>query len=406
MNERADAWAETAMLLWPGSTASAVARRTGPPPGERVLREFIFVPNAKRPRLLLPAGAPMAAAAALQRYSHDLGRSQRIGRNLLSVAMRTGLPERALPDRLRVSVPVSLMTSIESVESYLGEILGREVFVSLGLGTPRANRKPVLHVLTTRGESLAFVKVGDTEVTRKLVRAEAATLDLIDSRPLRHLTLPRVLRCDCWHGLQLLVLSPLVTPARQWQRRAIVPIEAMRELAAINGLSREPLSKSAFWQGVRDVPMRLLDDVTSQRLLSVLDHVSAVHHDTILEMGAWHGDWTPWNMAWQRETVQLWDWERFAQGVPLGFDALHYRLQDSMCSVAGRSSAMQAWVTGATNVLQPFGITGREARATVTLYLVELCCRYLLAAQDPIGEPLRPRARWLLEFLCERVDRL
>ena len=46
-----------------------------------------------------------------------------------------------------------------------------------------------------------------------------------------------------------------------------------------------------------------------------------------LAFGAWHGDWTPWNMASTAGGLLVWDWERFATGVPVGFDALHYWLQ-------------------------------------------------------------------------------
>ena len=43
-----------------------------------------------------------------------------------------------------------------------------------------------------------------------------------------------------------------------------------------------------------------------------------------LPLGAWHGDWTPWNMSRRRGRLQLWDWERFETGVPLGLDRCHY----------------------------------------------------------------------------------
>ena len=51
--------------------------------------------------------------------------------------------------------------------------------VSLRIGPPRANRKPVLELLSPGGEVLGFAKVGVTGLTRELVRAEAAALDVL-----------------------------------------------------------------------------------------------------------------------------------------------------------------------------------------------------------------------------------
>src|SRR5690606_1985930 len=83
-----------------GPTAAA-----GAAPGESdgARRELAFLPDARRPRLLVPAGLPRAAAAALRRYSHDLGPRQRLSRGLTAAAVRTGLPERALKDRVRIT---------------------------------------------------------------------------------------------------------------------------------------------------------------------------------------------------------------------------------------------------------------------------------------------------------------
>jgi hypothetical protein len=65
------------------------------------------------------------------------------------------------------------------VVSYLRKVLDCDVVVSLRIGPPRANRKPVLELLSPRGEALGFAKVGVTGLTRELVRAEAAALDVL-----------------------------------------------------------------------------------------------------------------------------------------------------------------------------------------------------------------------------------
>lgn len=404
-SEASDAWTRAAGLLWPGATVSRATR--GELPNGRVLREFVFIPDAQRPRLLLPAGAPRAAAAALQRYSHDLRAAERVVRKVGSAALSTGLAERAFPDILRVTA-LPAADAGESVEARLTEILGRPVVVSIGLGTTRANRKPVLHVLSHEGETVAFVKVGDSDVARELVRAEVAALTYLSTRPLSHLNIPRVLHHGEWRGVELLVLSPLPTTARRWKRRSVIPVDAMAELFAVGGVERRAAGESPLWRGISGVADRLADPKSSRLLSQAVAKIGAVHGATMLELGAWHGDWTPWNMAWRRGDVQLWDWERFAHGVPRGFDALHYRLQDGLRSAKGRRGTppLPEWTAGAADALVQLGVSGPAARVTTALYLLELCRRYLLAAQGSAGTPLRPQATSLLRDIHDHAERL
>ena len=59
----------------------------------------------------------------------------------------------------------------------LAEIFGRrDLAVAISVGQVRPQIKPILHVSTTSGQVLGHVKVGWNEVTRTLVRREAASL--------------------------------------------------------------------------------------------------------------------------------------------------------------------------------------------------------------------------------------
>jgi len=53
----------------------------------------------------------------------------------------------------------------ENIEDYLSRELDEEVVVAPYTSPPRANRKPVLHVLTPAGRTLGFAKVGRNELT-------------------------------------------------------------------------------------------------------------------------------------------------------------------------------------------------------------------------------------------------
>ncbi|WP_141578275.1 hypothetical protein [Actinomadura sp. WMMA1423] len=391
-DETRAAWIRAVEDLWPDARVEAV------PPGrsEGARRELAFLPDARRPRLLVPAGMPRAAAAALRRYSHDLGLKQRASRGLTAAAVRTGLPERTLRDRLRVT------GGGPSIEDRLSELLGRPVVVSVGLGSARANRKPILHALSPRGEAVAFVKIGDTGTARGLLAGEAAALSYLGERLAgpgspEGLHVPRLLHHGTWRELDLLVLEPLPTGALGLRRREQAPLAQMRTLFEVGGVERAPLRGSAYWEEMAASPGLVLDERQRDRFGEVVERVGKAHGDLVLDFGAWHGDWTPWNMAWHRGVLRLWDWERFSRGVPAGFDLLHYRLQEAMRTASEPPYA--TWPDGAAALLGPLGLTGPAAEATVRLYLLELCRRYLLAAQEPIGGPLRADTERLLALL-------
>ncbi|GAA3127995.1 hypothetical protein GCM10010466_18480 [Planomonospora alba] len=398
------AWVEAVSRLWPEAEVSSAPRgrraeRAGGGAGSGA-REFVYLPDARRARLLLPLGAPRAAGTALRRYSHDLGVKARLGRGLFSVAVRTGLPQRFLPDRMRVRPS---RPGEESVERRLSEILGRPVVVSVSIGNARANRKPVLQAITPSGESLAFVKVGDTDVARELIRAEAAALTRLSGLHLPGIRVPEVIRHETWRGLELLVMSALPTGVRRWRPSGAVPVAAMSALSAATAASGA-LAGSSFLDRLRGVPEQVADPRTAARLADLADRVAERHGDLELRFGAWHGDWTPWNMAWRRDLVHLWDWERFAPAVPVGFDALHYTLQQVRPTTSWTADLV--WSDGVLRTLEPFGVEGRAARATTALYLLELCARYVVAGQGSIGEPLRPQADALLDLLDRSRSRM
>jgi hypothetical protein len=154
-----------------------------------------------------------------------------------------------------------------------------------------------------------------------------------------------------------------------------------------------PLASTAFWRRFGDLPLE--DTRQRERLAEVVERIGAAYGADELEFGAWHGDWAPWNMAWHRGRVQLWDWERYDPDVPAGLDFVHYRLQTG--------GGYDTWPDPA--ILAPYGIRGRTAAITVELYLLELARRYLGDAQGELGEPLRPRAAGLLDLLHSNAGR-
>jgi hypothetical protein len=391
-----------AELLWPAPATVEVTKRTAAPAaGHRVVREHLLVPSATRPRLIVPASTPRAAAAIAARRNGSGGTVGRLSATGAAALVRSGLADRLVADRLRVSAPLD--TPLESVETHLAELLGTDVIVGLHVGTARVNRKPVLHAVDASGRTLAFVKVGHSESARALVRGEAGTLGELAAHSFSTLHVPSVIALSAWRDMELLVLSPLSGRA---VRPAVsnVPYAAMRELAAIHGLTSASLADSAFVARLLEIP-RTLRAQHADRYAAAVQAIRDT--GTTVELGSWHGDWQPFNMARSsRDTVVVWDWERFATGRPLSFDPLHYLLQVLLHGSGVGPQVEQRFLTSADDVAVRGGADRDVAAATVASYVAEIAGRYLALAEGPDGELLARRASWTLGLLESCVARL
>lgn len=207
-----EALLETTRLLWPAPACSRVEGSL--PHGHRVVREYALLPDRRQPRLALPVDAPRAAGELFRKYSQGLSRRERYSRAAMARLVGTRLGNRAMtwlaPDRLTVSAPAG--GPVDTIEDHLSRLLDSEVLVSVGVGSPRANRKPILRALSPDGRTLAFVKVGSAPVTTELVRGEAEALGVYwSSGPAGRLVhAPRVLHHGRWRSLELLVLEPML----------------------------------------------------------------------------------------------------------------------------------------------------------------------------------------------------
>jgi hypothetical protein len=122
-----------------------------------------------------------------------------------------------------------------------------------------------------------------------------------------------------------------------------------------------------------------------------------------LTFGAWHGDWSPWNMATTVDAMLVWDWERFTGGVPVGFDAIHYDLQRLLDRRVEPGPAVDTTLARAERLLAPFGVGPDAAGVTALLYLVDLAARYLEDGQAEAGARLGVLGTWLLPVLTAKV---
>ncbi len=365
--------------------------------------EYLAVPDARRPRLLVPTRPFRVAGLAVHRYAQPASRLGRVKRDLASLAAATGAARLVPGNLIRVGGPRA-----ESIDGYLGDALGRELAVSVHIGPARANRKPVLQLLSPRGETIGFAKLGTNPLTHRLVRLETTALTTLDHIGLSTVDTPRVLHAGAFRGHQVLVQSALPAWRARGRGRRVAPdrlAAAMRELAHCLGVTTEPLAASPYWKTLRDT----LDAVAPRgadgaALARAAEQLVSRAGDVELSYGAWHGDWAPWNMAATPDRILVWDWERFTPGVPIGFDAVHYALQVRLERGEDAGAAVDATLARAGALLAPFEVA--EPRVTALLYLVELAARYLADRQAEAGARLGVLGNWLLPVLIRRVEEL
>lgn len=278
-------------------------------------RAFLIVPSRRAPRLLIPVRS-RAAASSIARYPAALTPWRGAARAGMATWLRLG-------GRAFGAGYLEVRGNFEGIDTYLAEVLGSPVVVSLGVGVDRINRKAVLGIFSPGGKPLAYAKVGETPYTAALVAREAQALDVLaglESVTFRH---PRRMHLGRWNGSQVLVSSFLPTDWWRVGRRRSVPAHIGGELADRFGQGPTPLGDTPLWSRVRESAIRLDDD----RFLAAVYKVEYRWGSEIVRTTAWHGDLTRWNVGWgPGDTVSIWDWERFELGVPEGLDEVHWSL--------------------------------------------------------------------------------
>lgn len=397
MGERLiDTYVSSVQALWPGTPEPRLRRsrgsgRAGAAGKAERETELAVLPHAGAPRLLVPVGNPTAAARAMLRFSAALSTGDTVKRLGVSTLLRARAGA-AFPDRITVSERAG------SMRGYLGEVFGEPVDFSLGLGTARANRKPVLQVFDARGRSLAFVKIGGTEVTEALVRREAGSLQRLAEADLpAEIEVPHLLHLGTWEGATVVAMTALETSFLQRPKRQFdVPVAEMRAFEAAFGEEARPLTDSPFWKQMVATQEALAAETARERLGGALEQLRLEADDQPLSLAGWHGDWTPWNMSRHRGRLQLWDWERFETGVPLGLDRCHYGVN----AITRRDGFDQPSVLRGLELAGITADSGRQDHLVAAAYLAAITCRYLEGAESDLGAVIADSSRVMLETLC------
>lgn len=364
--------------LWPAPAQLTVRRR--PRHGET---GYFVVPSVANARLLVPIGVPGAERMLVR---HGGGPVTRAARSLWGRAVNSVVSTR-LPIR-----QLCVRPDPGGIEHHLTTHLDTDIRMGVLVGPPRANAKPVIQLFDGAGATVAFAKVGVTPTVAELVEREASALRMVAAQPRRTFQAPCVISADRWRQLPVLVQQALPLAQSRLAPQE-PPVAVMAEIAGLAGIAAgpigtgsvaEPLPSAGRWFGLDLGPFDLL-----RRRLHPVDGCP---------IGSWHGDFGPWNMATDGSTTQVWDWERFEQDVPVGFDAAHYRTQKAVATAQEPSAAWQLVTRDVANVLTAAGQPDRHAAVVAAAYVVSICRRYVRDSVDGPTPALRRRIDWLAGF--------
>lgn len=371
-----------ARIVWPEGSPRLVDRSDDVGSDTR----FAVIPNLARPRLLAPVEGTGAGARAMLEANDALTARQRMSRTAAWAALTMGAGRRA---RTLLAVADG---HDDSLQAYLEEVLGEPLAMVLGIGTPRANRKPVVRLNSAAGSVIGFAKVGINPLTNELVRREHAALQELAARQWRLIRPPAILHFGTWRGHDVLVLTPVPTRFRPLPPRHLrPPIAAAAELACAWGVRQEALAASPFLARLSAQAEALRPVPAVAELQEGLAGLADRFGDQRLTFGAWHGDFTPWNMVAAHGRLSLWDWEQFAHDVPLGFDALHYEVNVRTHRLGMTEEAVLGGLATGTADL--------DARGLGAAYLGAIATRYTLGEQESTEDVVH-RAAALMRRLC------
>jgi hypothetical protein len=315
--------------------------------------------------LVLPLDNNAVAAAPLIRITGASTRWDRARRRLVWAGVRTGAVRPLL--RPRTTVPLrrddrSALSLHEYLETALSE---RNLSISVSFGPMRTNQKPVVRVMRRDGDTVAFAKVGWTDLTAELVRHEARFLAETSKSPIPGVRTPQLLHVGEWRGSQVAVFSPEL--ASRGPRMTPEVFRAVSDYVT-------PESPAVTSDPVPSYDAETLAPPWSEVVAEACVEWVRRWGGVALEVGRWHGDWTPWNTGGTSSSpVILWDWERTEPNAPVGFDPLNYSLQPTLVR---RRENMGHAIEAAGADMDAIGVPKGHQAPIIWWYTLEVIARH------------------------------
>jgi len=364
----------------PGMTAQGLEAA-----GFAYVRRFAVMPSLTNARWFISLDSPAIAAAGFSLYT-PARRSAHLKKAAARLAARMRLPiwyrdEIIVASRALPPMPQKLSELFPNQMIHLA--------LSSGAPEPAINRKASAVVLGPGGKILAFVKIGGSDVSRRIVEHEGNILPALAAREALGQVVPRLLFGGEIDGRYLTVQTPLAgkpAPCR------LTPAHRAFLKALRNGKTKP----AAATQMVATLPARLSDLPMQKRqeLGTILDRLMPTLQTLEVTSTVIHGDFAPWNLRIHEGRISAFDWEYGElDGLPL-VDETHYLLQlgsqlhhwniDQACACLSEIAASK-----------PLGMIETQVSAIHAVYLIDSLVRLLNEGYDPEDEMLT----WYRELL-------
>ncbi len=235
-------------------------------------------------------------------------------------------------------------------------------------GPPRANRKPVVQLHDRLGRTIAFVKVAFNPLTHRLLEAERAALGHLAAQRGLGFSVPPILGSGAVSDARWLAIGPLTVERR-----------LRHDLAATDALALAIQRSATSWHGPVSESTFAQRIVTQSAGLTNAGPIVAAlsERDGGLELAtaASHGDFVPWNTLSGTPEPAVWDWERYATDIPVGFDRLHHRIQVGTRRDVGSLRDVVLSLDAALPAVLP-DVDAAARHAHLDWYLAQMLCRY------------------------------
>ena len=123
--------------------------------------------------------------------------------------------------------------------------------------------------------------------------------------------------------------------------------------------------------------------------VALATRMAAVDAAVELPLGPFHGDWVPWNLGWDGDTVWAWDLEYGSVEGPVGLDALRgVFLVEQLARGGSLRDAVAAMRSAAPRLLPRLGARPEHAEVLVRVHLLELVTSALAVVAAGRGMPV------------------
>lgn len=378
-------------VLWP-ATDYSLEIREGILPTRRG-GAYTMLPSAKNATLLVPTASARVAASTLVRYGSSAKRMTRYRSRALAIIARLGL-FRLFPGKLMV---VAKSGDGASLVDHISSELGEPLVASVRLGPARANRKPVLTLMRPNGDVVGYAKVGTSSLTRLRIDQERSALARLANASLTRLVVPSILLDGSWREANYITISPIGGGGKRIE--SVTRDLAARELVLAFERQAHALIESKWWRRLAE-RAKSLDGSDGVRLVEAIDTITAIAGDWVIEFGAQHGDWTPWNIVTIGERTHAWDWEQFGESVPVGLDQFHYSYHSAVTGDGlSPGAALEHLRQESTSLVAVHDIPRDRSTLLCALFVVSTGERFLTDRQEAAGSRKGPPRDWLFPAL-------